>query len=112
MARGVRRGDVVTVIPPGAYGKPRPAVVIQSDWLDDTDSVIVGLMTSTIYDTPIYRLTVQPTPGNGLRTTSQVMVDKLIALPRSRCGAVIGHLERDAMITLNRMLTLVLGIID
>jgi mRNA interferase MazF len=27
----VRRGDLVTVALPGDYGKPRPALVIQSD---------------------------------------------------------------------------------
>lgn len=108
----MRRGDVVTVSPPGAYGKPCPAVVVQSDWLNDTGSVIVCLVTSTLYAAPIYRLTVEPTTGNGLRTTSQVMVDKIIALPHSKCGGVIGRLERDAITSLNRMLSLVLGIAD
>ena len=37
----VKRGDIVTVALQGDYGKPRPAVVIQSDWIDATDSVLV-----------------------------------------------------------------------
>jgi mRNA interferase MazF len=33
----------VTVAVQGDCGKPRPAVVIQSDWLAETDSVLVCL---------------------------------------------------------------------
>jgi len=71
----VKRGDIVTVALSGDYGKPRPAVVIQSDWVDGTDSVLVCLFTSTLRDAPIFRLTVEPLPANGLKTVSQVMVD-------------------------------------
>ncbi|MCJ2072814.1 type II toxin-antitoxin system PemK/MazF family toxin [Methylobacterium sp. J-030] len=106
------RGDIVTVSPPGAYGKPRPALVIQSDWLVETDSLLVCLLTSTLRDAPLFRLTVEPTPANGLRSVSQIMTDKIIAMPRAKCSAPIGRLERDTVATLNRMLALVLGIAD
>ena len=53
----MKRGDIVTVAAPGDYGKPRPAVVIQSDWLAQTDSVLVALMTSAIFDAPILSAT-------------------------------------------------------
>ena len=106
------RGDIVTVSPPGAYGKPRPAIVVQSDWLAGTDSILVCLVTSTLREAPLFRLTVEPSPANGLRSTSQIMVDKIMALPRAKCGAVIGRLERDTLATLNRMLALVLGLAD
>jgi mRNA-degrading endonuclease toxin of MazEF toxin-antitoxin module len=44
----MRRGDVVTVAVSGGYGKPRPAIVVQSDLLNDTHaSVVVCLVTST-----------------------------------------------------------------
>ena len=36
MASAVKRGDIVTVSAPRDYGKPRPAVVIQSDKLRST----------------------------------------------------------------------------
>ena len=106
------RGDIVTVSPPGAYGKPRPATVIQSDWLTGTDSILVCLITSTLRDAPLFRLTVEPTTANGLRRVSQIMVDKILALPRVKCGPVIGRLEVDTLSGLNRMLALVLGIGD
>ena len=37
----MRRGDLVTIALPGAYGKPRPALVIQSDLFDEHPSVTV-----------------------------------------------------------------------
>lgn len=106
------RGDIVTVSPPGAYGKPRPALVIQSDWLVETDSILVCLLTSTLRDTPLYRLTIEPTAANGLRSVSQIMTDKIIAMPRAKCSRPIGRLERDTLATLNGVLALVLGIAD
>jgi mRNA interferase MazF len=108
----VKRGDLVTVATAGDYGKPRPALVVQSDWLTATDSVLVCLMTSTLRDTPFYRLTIDPTEQNGLHQSSQVMVDKIVAVRRDKCGPIIGHLDEVAMMTLNRMLALVIGIAD
>lgn len=108
----MKRGDIVTVSAPGAYGKPRPAIVVQSDWLTETESVLVALLTSTIREAPIFRLTVQPSVGNGLKLPSQVMVDKIMALPRDKCGAVVGRLDTGSLITLNQMLSVVLGLAD
>lgn len=106
------RGDVVTVSAPGAYGKPRPAVVVQSDWLDGTDSVLVCLMTGTVRAAPLFRLTVEPSAENGLTLTSQIVVDKVLALPRIKCGGVIGRLDQGTLVALNRRLAVVLGLAD
>ena len=108
----MKRGDIVTVSAPGDYGKPRPAVVIQSDWLSTNDSVLVALFTSAIMDTPIYRLSVAPSPTNGLRAPSQIMVDKIVAIARAKCGAVIGRLDEGSMLALNHMLSVMVGIAD
>jgi mRNA interferase MazF len=108
----VKRGDIVTVSAPGDYGKPRPAVVVQSDWLKATDSVLVALLTSTLRDAPLYRLLVEPSEANGLKLPSQVMIDKIIAMPRDRCGMVIGNIDQKTMIALNHMLSVVIGIAD
>jgi mRNA interferase MazF len=48
----VERGDLVTVAVSGDYGKPRPALVIQTDHLPETDSVLVCLLTTTTHDAP------------------------------------------------------------
>lgn len=108
----MKRGDLVTVAAAGDYGKPRPALVVQSDWLTDTDSVLLCLMTSALRETPLYRLTIAPDDQNGLRQASQVMVDKIVAVRREKCGPVLGHLDETTMIALNRMLALVIGIAD
>jgi mRNA interferase MazF len=112
MARTVKRGDLVTVSAPGDYGKPRPAVIIQSDALDSADSVLVVLLTSALVDAPLYRLTVEPSAGNGLLTVSQVMVDKVLAYPRAKCGPVIGHLSPAEVLVLNAMLSVMIGLAD
>ena len=108
----MKRGDIVVVTGQGDYGKPRPAVVIQSDALNTGDSVLVVLFTSTIKETPLYRLMIEPTPGNGLKVLSQVMIDKIQAYPRHKCGAAIGRLSAPDMLALNNMLSVVIGIAD
>lgn len=108
----MKRGDIVTVAAAGDYGKPRPAVVIQSDWLATTDSVLVALMTSTLVDAPLFRLTVDPTPETGLERSSQVMVDKILAVPRAKCGRVIGRLDETRRIALDHMLSVIIGLAD
>ena len=106
----MRRGDLVTVSAPRDYGKPRPAVVIQSDWLTATDSVLVALLTSARVEAPLHRLTIEPSQLNGLKAPSQVMIDKIVAIPRKKCGSVIGHLNE--RIALNHMLAVIVGIAD
>lgn len=108
----MKRGDVVTVAASGDYGKPRPAIVIQSDVLDAMDSVLVCLLTSIVVDAPIYRLSVEPTPGNGLHAISQIMVDKILAVRRAKCGERIGALEPELMVRLNHMLSVMVGLAD
>ncbi|UGY30387.1 type II toxin-antitoxin system PemK/MazF family toxin (plasmid) [Bradyrhizobium septentrionale] len=108
----MRRGDLVTVSAQGDYGKPRPAVVIQSDVLNAADSVLVVLLTGTTADAPLYRLTIEPTASNGLKLVSQVMVDKVLAYPRAKCGPVIGHLSGADMLALNNMLSVMIGLAD
>jgi mRNA interferase MazF len=108
----MKHGDIVTVAAPGDYGKPRPAVVIQSDWLDETDSVLVCLMTTTTRPLPLYRVDVAVGRETGLRDASQIMVEKIMAIRRDKCGAAIGRLDDESFSTLNRMLALMVGVAD
>jgi mRNA interferase MazF len=108
----MKRGDIVTVAAAGDYGKPRPAVVIQSDNLADTDSVLVCLVTSTLRNAPIYRLPVSEGTTTGLRLPSQIMVDKIVAVRRAKCGPAIGRLDAATVQSLSRMLAVVVGIAD
>jgi len=107
----MRRGDVVTVAVAGDYGKPRPAIVVQTDLLNDTHaSVVVCLVTSTLLEAPLLRLTVEPSPRNGLQQRSQIMADKLVTVRREKIGARIGVLEEETMLGLSRALAFVMGI--
>ena len=108
----MRRGDLVTVAVAGDYGKPRPALVIQSDFLAETDSVLVCLLTTTLRGVPLYRLSLPAGPDTGLHAPSQVMVDKIMAVRRDRCGAPIGRVDEAALVALGRVLALVVGIAD
>ena len=107
----MKRGDVVTVVLPGGYGKPRPAVVVQAHHFNNTHaSITVVPVTTTLMNTPLFRLAVEPSAHNGLRSLSQLMVDKLTTVRRERIGATLGELEPDALTRVNRALALWLGI--
>ena len=108
----MRRGDLVTVALSGDYGKPRPAIVIQSDFLPETDSVLVCLLTTTLRDAPLYRLALPASEATGLREPSQVMVDKIMAVRRDRCGVPIGRIDDGALLALGRLLAFVVGVAD
>lgn len=105
----MKRGDLVTVALHGDYGKPRPALVIQSDLLDEHPSVTILPVTSELRDTPLFRITVQPGDRNCLRKPSQVMVDKPQAVSREKIGETFGRLDDDAMLAVNRALAVFLG---
>jgi mRNA interferase MazF len=109
----MKRGDIVTVAVQGDYGKPRPAVVIESDRLSPTDSVLVCLITSTLHeDAPFRRHPIETSPTTGLRVPSHVMVDKIFAVRRTKCGPRIGQMDATAMLAVSRKLALVTGIAD
>jgi mRNA interferase MazF len=108
----VKRGDLVTVALSGDYGKPRPALVIQSDFLADSDSVLVCLLTTTLREAPLYRLNLPANAESGLREASQVMVDKIMAVRRDRCGAPIGRIDDAALVALGRLVALMVGVVD
>lgn len=105
----MRRGDLVTVAMPGDFGKPRPALVIQADQFSATASLTVLLITTSLVDAPLIRLTLDPTPENGLRKISQVMIDKVMTVRREKLGSPFGRLDNNTMVAINRGLALFLG---
>ena len=109
----MRRGDVVTVAASGDYGKPRPAVIVQSDAFPESHaSVVICQLTSELVDAPDFRITIDPKPENGLRLTSQVMADKPVTIKRERIGQRIGRLGGRDMARLTVALAFVLGLAD
>ena len=94
----------------GYASKPRPVVIVQDDAFTGRDSVTVCLITTDPADLPVFRIAVEPTPENGLKATSRLMVDKVITVPRSRLGQCIGRLADDDLLRLNRSLLVFLGL--
>lgn len=90
-------------------GKPRPAVVVQDDRFD-TDSVTICPFTNDPTEAPLFRLSITPSPTNGLRDASQLMVDKLTTVRRSRLGDYLGVLDDSDIVRLNRAMVVFLGI--
>lgn len=107
----MKRGDIVLAVARGDYGKPRPAVIVQSDLFNTTHaSLLVCLLTTELVDAPLFRLPLAPTSANGLQEASQIMVDKLLALPRDRIRKRIGAADDETLLSLNRALALMLGL--
>jgi len=106
----MRRGDVVTIALPGDCGKPRPALVIQANLFQAHTSVTVLLLTSTLIDAPILRVTIAPNAANGLHKPSQVMIDKIMTVKHDRVGAAVGYIDIDTLIEIERCLAVFLGI--
>ncbi len=100
----MKRGDLVTVAVSGDYGKPRPALVVQSDAFDIHPSVIVLPLTSELHDAPLFRVTVSANRETGLRAASQIMVDKATTVSRGKIGPRIGRLNDSTMQAVNQAL--------
>jgi len=109
----MRRGDVVIVAAAGDYGKPRPAVVVQTDaFPSDHASVVICQMTSEVVDAPDFRVTIDPSESNGLRARSQIMADKPVTVRRERVGQSVGRLTAPEVARLNVALAFAMGVAD
>src|ERR1700678_3681805 len=109
----MRRGDVIIVAAAGDYGKPRPAVIVQTDAFPETSaSVVICQLTSELVDAPDFRITVDPSETNGLKARSQIMADKPVTVRRARIGQSIGRLEDDDLGRLNVAVAFVMGLAD
>ena len=95
----MKRGDIVLCVIAGDHGKPRPALVIQSDLFNEAHpSVTLLPITSHLIQTPLFRIPLKAGKANGLKQASQVMVDKITAVRRDRIRERIGKVS-PAMLT-------------
>ena len=104
------RGDFVTIAMQGDFGKPRPALVIQSDQFSEHATMTVLPVSGTLVDAPLFRVTIQPDEANGLQKTSQVMVDKTMTVKRDKVGKPFGSASDEVMLEVGRCLAVFLGI--
>ncbi len=107
----MRRGDIWTVSGgKDDAGKPRPVAVVQDDSFDATDSITICSFTTDLIEAPLFRLPVEPSERNGLRATSQLMVDKITTVPKSKIGERIGRLDDEDIVRLNQAVLVFLGL--
>ena len=107
----MKRGDIWTVAGGNDYaGKPRPVVIVQDDSFDATGSITICAFTTDRTEAPLFRLQVEPNDGNGLRAPSQLMVDKITTVPKSKVATRVGRLDDEDVVRLNRAMLVFLGL--
>jgi mRNA interferase MazF len=108
----LRRGDLTTVALPGDFGKPRLALVIQSNLFADHPSVTILPLSSDLRETPIFRVRLSPDETNGLRAPSDVMIDKIHTVARDKLREKFGAIANEQLIEIERAVAVWLGIAD
>src|SRR5438445_6007131 len=107
----MKRGEIWTVAGGKDYaGKPRPAVIIQDDRFDATASITICAFTTDLTDAPLFRLPIEASEQNGLRTPCRLMVDKITTVRKSKIGSFLGRLDDENMVRLNRAIVVFLGL--
>ena len=107
----MKRGEIWTVAGGGDYtGKPRPAVIVQDNSFDATDSIAICAFTTDPTEAPLFRISVDPTEPNGLASKGTLMVDKLTTVRRTRLGSRVGQLDDEDVVRLNRAILVFLGL--
>lgn len=107
----MKRGDLVSLAISGDFGKPRPALIVQSDHFTDLGTVTLLLISSTLVDAPLLRIDILPTEKNGLQKPSQIMTDKIMTVRREKLGQVFGVAEDEIMLKVGRTLAVFLAIV-
>jgi len=105
----MKRGEIWTLHDARYASKARPVVIVQRD-IADFDSVIVCLLTSFNRQGAPSRVSLKPSPTNGLKKTSYVMADKLLTVRQDELGGKIGALTNEQVHAVSCSLARVLAI--
>jgi len=109
----LRRGEIWTATGSAEYAsKPRPVVIVQHENFQLLDSVTVCGFTSDPTDLPLFRILVEPSTTNGLKSPSRIMTDKILTIRKVKLGRRIGRLSKEDMTRLNRAIATFLGLAD
>lgn len=107
----VKRGDVVLMVVPRDLGRPRPGVVVQANEFNfDFSTVFICPTTTDIQNDFSLRPLIEPSSANGLRLSSQIMIDKMAAIRREQIRSVIGLIDSGTAEQLDRALLVILGL--
>lgn len=106
----MNRSDIA-IVAYGELGRPRPVVIVQANELgDETMTIIACPITSELTEGLTIRPIVEPDDANGLRVRSQIMTDRILAVPRERVRQIIGRLDSQTRDRLDDALLLALGL--
>jgi len=84
---------------------------VQADQLGDSTTTILACpVTSEVVEKLPIRPILEATDGNGLRVRSQIMTDRMLAIPRDRVRQVIGAIDAQTADRLDTAILLVLGL--
>ena len=107
----MKRGEIWTVAGGGDYtGKPRPAVILQDNRFDATESITICTFTTNPSDAPLFRIPIDPKDSNGLRARCRLVADKITTVSKKRLKSRIGRLEHEEIVRLNRAILVFLGL--
>jgi mRNA interferase MazF len=107
----LKRGEIWTVAGGSDYtGKPRPVIIIQANNFDATESITVCGITSTDIESPLFRVSLEPSSANGPAVRSFVMTDKINAVRKTKLGMRIGEVSGRDMLRIDRGIALFLGL--
>jgi mRNA interferase MazF len=107
----LKRGEIWTVSGGKDYaGKPRPAIILQDDRFDGTDSISIGVFTTDPTEAPLFRIAITPNDGNGLDVLSRLMVDKITTVPKHKLGRRIGLVDTKDMKRIEQAILIFLGL--
>ena len=106
----MKRGEIYYIVPPRAFGKQRPAVVIQSTlFLPTAPSVTFCLLTGSVQFINPVRILVKPTKTNGLDQPSLIQIDKIVTVEADRIRNRIGAITPAQLAGVDAALKLWLG---
>jgi mRNA interferase MazF len=106
----LKRGDIVLIVLTGEFGKPRPALVIQTDTAFPSEYITCIPITGTLKRVPDVRIPIDPTLQNGLTKPSELMVDLVQTASLSRFRDIIGRIDTETMTLVEKSLSLHLGL--
>ncbi|MCC2625143.1 MAG: growth inhibitor PemK [Burkholderiales bacterium] len=109
----IKRGNIVILNLGNNVGKPRPAVIIQADILNDEmklATTIVIPLSSEIQNMHVIRYIIEPSAKNGLQIISQAMIEKVMQIEKSKIQKVIGQITKKQLDEIESRLLAVLGI--
>jgi mRNA interferase MazF len=108
----MRRGDVVSIADrQGQFtSKPRPAVIVQSDFFVEANTVVICPISFENVGAPLVRFQITPSETLPLNRTSWIEADMITTIRRTRVGRLIGRIRDTDLVRLNGALAVFLGL--